>query len=270
MSWPHEGKLDEAIACFRQAIELDPKSAGTHNNLGILLAGEGKVDEAVACFRRAIELDPKSAGTHNNLGILLAGEGKLDEAVTCFRQAIEIAPRQPLAHNNLGYALARLGKLDEAIAEYREAIDCYRQAIELDSKNTMARNNLVNSLVTRARLYIQQEAWDKAATDWATAIDLSEISRAWPSPRQDVCREIASWPEVFRRVAELRPGEPAVWIGRGQYRALRSQWTGAASDYARADPSQSIADETYQYAGLLLLSGDEPGYRKYCAELSAA
>jgi tetratricopeptide (TPR) repeat protein len=74
-------------------------------------------------------------------------------------------------------------------------------------------------------------------------------------------------PELFQRVAELRPESPLVWIGRGQYRALRSQWEEAVSDYARANPSQPITDETFEYAALLLLTGNEQGYQQFCADL---
>ena len=38
-----KGQLDEAIACYRKAIELDPKNAAAHNNLGIALHRQGPV-----------------------------------------------------------------------------------------------------------------------------------------------------------------------------------------------------------------------------------
>ncbi len=52
--------MDEAIACYKKAIELDPKLAKAHYNLGDALSGKGQVDEAIACYKKAIELDPKS------------------------------------------------------------------------------------------------------------------------------------------------------------------------------------------------------------------
>ena len=64
-------KLDEAIACFRQALELDPKFAPAHRNLGIALYKQGKLDEAIACFRNALEVDPNDAQAHRNLGNVL-------------------------------------------------------------------------------------------------------------------------------------------------------------------------------------------------------
>lgn len=85
-------KLDEAIASFRNAIELDPKSAKAHNRLGQALRTQGKLDAAIACHRKAIELDPKSASAHNNLGYALEAQGKLDEAIACYRRSIELDP----------------------------------------------------------------------------------------------------------------------------------------------------------------------------------
>ena len=40
---------------MRKAIELVPKFAKAHASLGLALAGKGRVDEAIACFRQAIE-----------------------------------------------------------------------------------------------------------------------------------------------------------------------------------------------------------------------
>ena len=57
-----KGQVDEAIACYRKAIELDPKYAAAHNNLGAMLCDKRPTTtEAIACFKKAIELDPKSA-----------------------------------------------------------------------------------------------------------------------------------------------------------------------------------------------------------------
>jgi len=72
--------LEEAIACYRQAIKLDPKLAPAHSNLGNVLFHQGKLEEAIACYRQAIKLDPKDADAHSNLARaerLAAVQGKL-------------------------------------------------------------------------------------------------------------------------------------------------------------------------------------------------
>ena len=61
MAFKDQGKLDEAVACYRRALELKPDFAEAHNNLGNALKDQGKLDEAVACYRRALELKPDYA-----------------------------------------------------------------------------------------------------------------------------------------------------------------------------------------------------------------
>ena len=106
-----QGKLDEAVACYRRALELKPDFAEAHNNLGNALKDQGKLDEAVACYRRALELKPDYAEAHNNLGNALKDQGKLDEAVACYRRALELKPDYAEAHSNLGSALEEMGDL---------------------------------------------------------------------------------------------------------------------------------------------------------------
>src|SRR6516165_5543118 len=71
-----KGRVEVAIACWRQAIALDPEFAPAHNNLGATLYGKGQVDEALACFKKAIALDPKYAAAHHHLGVALADKGQ--------------------------------------------------------------------------------------------------------------------------------------------------------------------------------------------------
>ncbi len=94
----------EAIPARSPALRPSGPTSPSHN-LGIALAGQGKVDEAVAAFREAIRLKPDYAEAHNNLGIALAGQGKVDEAVAEHREAIRLKPDYALAHTNLGIAL---------------------------------------------------------------------------------------------------------------------------------------------------------------------
>ena len=47
----------------------------SHFNLGTALQDQGKLDEAVACFRRAVELNPEYADAHNNLSLVMLQRG---------------------------------------------------------------------------------------------------------------------------------------------------------------------------------------------------
>ena len=117
-----QGKTDEAIAHYSEALRIKSDYADAHNNLGVALADEGKLDEAIAHYFEALRIRPDYADAHSNLGIALANEGKLDEAIAQFAEALRINPDSAKAHNNLGVALASQGKLDEAIAHFNEAL----------------------------------------------------------------------------------------------------------------------------------------------------
>ena len=117
-----QGKVEEAIAHFTEALRIKPEDVEAHNNLGNALARQGKVKEAIAHYLQALRINPACAETHSNLGILLAWQGDLDGAVNHFSVAVRIKPDFAKAHYNLGLGLAMQGKLDEAISHYSEAL----------------------------------------------------------------------------------------------------------------------------------------------------
>jgi len=138
-----QGKLEEAIAEFREAIRIQPDFAVACYVLGDALLEQGKLEEGIAALRDAIRLQPNNALAHNGLGVALSKQGKLEEAITAYREAIRIQPDDADAHNNLGAALRDQGKLEEAIAEFR-------QAIGIEPEDALAHNNLAWSLVLSA------------------------------------------------------------------------------------------------------------------------
>src|SRR6516225_3492228 len=138
-------KLDEAVAAYRQAIGIRPDLAAAHSNLGNALFGQHKLEEAVAAYRQAISIKPDLAEAHSNLGNALFGQHKLGEAIAACRQAISIKPDFAEAHSNLGNALSAQGKLDEAVAAYRRAIGIKPDLAE-------AHSNLGGGLAAQGKL----------------------------------------------------------------------------------------------------------------------
>jgi tetratricopeptide (TPR) repeat protein len=204
-------RLDRAIACHRRAIELDPKSALPHVQLGIALAlkDPGKLDEAIACHRRAIELDPKQIWAYAYLGKALAAQGKSDEAMACFRQAIEIAP------NGAIYGL--FGEAMEAQGKWDEAIDCYRQALELDPKIAWVHENLGDALRAQGKL-------DEAIACYRQAIKLDPKKAGVHGLFGEVMEAQGKWDEAiacYRKAIELDPR--IAWVHGNLGSALNAQ-----------------------------------------------
>jgi len=117
------GKLDEAAACFEQALALAPDFAQALNNLGNVRLLTGHPEEAVTSFERVLQFAPYFPPALYNLGRALAALGRHTEAVDRFQKAIARHPAYVAACNNLGYSLRALGRREEALAAFDRALE---------------------------------------------------------------------------------------------------------------------------------------------------
>jgi len=75
-----DGRYDEAIALYRDALELDPHLAIAWNGLSMAHRSSGALDEAIQAAARLIELEPDDPLSHTNLSILYMQKGMIPEA----------------------------------------------------------------------------------------------------------------------------------------------------------------------------------------------
>ena len=115
------GRIDEAIAQFRESLRLNPDSASAHYNLGTALALQRKFEEALAEFGEAVRLDPSNGDAHNNYGAMLHLRGRVAEAVEEYSRVVAIRPENAEAHDNLARGLAAAGRGLEALDQFRQA-----------------------------------------------------------------------------------------------------------------------------------------------------
>jgi len=108
-----------AAAEFKRALELNPNYSSAHYFYALnYLVPMGKLDEAAAELRRALQLDQFSLITNTNLGIVFYYQGRYAEAIAQYRKALELDPRFTSAHLRLIDVYTQLGKFDEALAEH--------------------------------------------------------------------------------------------------------------------------------------------------------
>jgi len=55
----NEGKFEEALGFFEQALLLDQKNPELWNYKGVALRSIGRYDEAIECFNKSLEIDPR-------------------------------------------------------------------------------------------------------------------------------------------------------------------------------------------------------------------
>ncbi len=115
------GRVEEALAIYRQALSGDPQNAAVLSLLGAACINLHRWDEAARHLAEALRSDPNLPAVHDNLGVLQAKQGRLGEAVISFRRAAELSPNNPQTQLNLAAALDRQGDTAGAIEAYRAA-----------------------------------------------------------------------------------------------------------------------------------------------------
>jgi 4-amino-4-deoxy-L-arabinose transferase-like glycosyltransferase len=101
-----EGRLEEAIRQFQEALRLKPDFTDACCNLGLARAKKGQFDEAIRQYQEAIRLNPNHANAHYNLGLAFDKKGQSDEAIRQFRETLRLKPDHADARKDLNAALA--------------------------------------------------------------------------------------------------------------------------------------------------------------------
>jgi Tfp pilus assembly protein PilF len=117
------GDLAQAIALYTESIEICP-TAEAYTFRGWAYSFIGRIDDAIAECRRAIEVDPDFGNPYNDIGSYLIAKGELDEAVAWLERAKQ-APRYEPRHfpyMNLGRLYAAKGMIQRAIVEFEGAL----------------------------------------------------------------------------------------------------------------------------------------------------
>ncbi len=112
-------RLDAAAAAIDRALRLEPGNAAVLRGKGVVLRARRDPEGAVAVFRQALALDPKSAWTHAQLGRARIDLGQADEALADIENAIALSPSEPalhIWHYWAGMAALHAGKDEAALA----------------------------------------------------------------------------------------------------------------------------------------------------------
>lgn len=183
------GRLDEAEAIYRKALETNPGHPGVLHSLGLVAHQSGRSEEAVEYIERAIRIDSSIPEYFNNLAQVYRSLRRPGEAERCCRAALRLKPDFTQARSNLAVALHEQSKLGEALEEYRQVLAAaphdavaysnlgalfqaqgkfdaaetqYRMALTKDPKTVEALNNLGFLLGVQGRFDESLDHFEKA------------------------------------------------------------------------------------------------------------
>jgi tetratricopeptide (TPR) repeat protein len=113
LDYYRKGQLNEAIAEYSKAIELNPRAAAAYNNRRLAYADQEQYDQALADWTRAIELNQRYATAYLNRGVIYYKTAQFDQALADFRKALEINPKDATTAKNLEHTSKAKSEITE-------------------------------------------------------------------------------------------------------------------------------------------------------------
>jgi tetratricopeptide (TPR) repeat protein len=122
--------------------------------------------------------------------------------------------------------------------------------------------------IDRGSMLAEAGAPDRAAADFARALEgLPEDFDIWGS-RAETCYKMAAYPAAYDRLLALRPSDALLWYIRAEKHLIRREYRAAVADFARVGEPPATTEFAYIYAAALLLADDESSYRDYVIRLA--
>jgi len=202
-----------------QTLQVRPRAAHFHVNLGDMDWQMGKRDQAMAEWREALAEEPREPFALRSLGRALLEQEHYAEAENSLRESMRVAPQYSEPHMYLGLLDEKLGKNADAERELR-------QAVELNPFGSEPRNALGKFYFERGR-YAEAEEQFRASLMGVPSID------AYRGLGQD-CANLAkesdaenAWREALRR----EPFDELAHAGLGKIHMEHGRWNDAEREY---------------------------------------
>jgi arylsulfatase A-like enzyme/Flp pilus assembly protein TadD len=120
------GRPSDAAVTLKELVRQDPSRSDYLLELGHALELEGNLEESLASYRKAAEVDSGSFMAYNNIGALLDKMGEVEEAERALRKALALKADFPHAYYNLGILLKKLERKNEARLAFNKFLSLWK------------------------------------------------------------------------------------------------------------------------------------------------
>jgi len=110
----HHSELDQAIAEYQKALELQPDWAVAHDRLALDYQKQGRMDDAIAEWEQATRYNPQFYSAYDLLAGAYERQGKIKKAIEAYSALLRYPPAQMPAHYQLGLWYAQIGDRQQA------------------------------------------------------------------------------------------------------------------------------------------------------------
>lgn len=117
----------QAEECFLQLLDKKVEYADVFNMLGVIYHADGKFNDAILCFRNALKINPEYTEAILNLAVLLNDLGDTKEAKALYNQ---IPSRKKVSHEINPTLKGKIANMHREVAETYAGIGLHKEAIE--------------------------------------------------------------------------------------------------------------------------------------------
>jgi len=124
-----QGRYDEAIVQFQEALAQDPTNADAYYNIASSYHNKGKLTgdsqmllQAEQLYNQCLDISPDHPDCHRALACLLVDTGRADKAFTLLRRWSQRSPQLVDAHIELARLYEEFGQKQDAIRHLEQAV----------------------------------------------------------------------------------------------------------------------------------------------------
>ena len=140
------GDAAGAEAALLKITQAEPRWASGHTALGSAYYVEGKLAEAIAAHRKALEIDPSNVTALAGLGLARAGKGEKDGAKDLER-AMKLDATSALPHLNLAIVLSQ----SKNKKDWTKAEEEFKKAISMNPQNIEFQNSAAEGMLAEVQ-----------------------------------------------------------------------------------------------------------------------
>ena len=119
---------DENIKELKKALEIEPNNPRIWVELAhayTWVSSEGSLEDSLAAYKKAEELDSNNIVYINFVGDMLIDLGRYEDAILQFQKTFRLTDRSGLANLSVGIAYKKLGIYDTAREHFQKAIEIF-------------------------------------------------------------------------------------------------------------------------------------------------
>jgi Tfp pilus assembly protein PilF len=131
-----QGEWDLAVELYRKSIALHP-TAEAHTYLGWTYRLQGRLEDAIAECKTAIEVDPSFGNPYNDIGAYLIELDRPADAIAWLEQAT-----RSRRYESFHYPWYNLGRAYAAMEHYRKAQECFAHSLDIEPGYKLAEEAL--------------------------------------------------------------------------------------------------------------------------------